>query len=206
MAEIDLPFKPNSHKSKEEAEKKDEKRIQKPLGKIVTKKKPLGSKFADVFLSDDVDSVRGYVLFDVLVPAIKNAISEMITGGINMMLFGETRGSSKGGYTDYGSSYHTTYKYKGGSSYSDNRRERRSGYDYKDIILESRSDAEQLRDNLIDLIEDYGSVSVADLYDALDITSEYTDHKWGWMNLKDISIRRVREGYLLVLPKPIVID
>ena len=199
-------FKPNSHKSKDEGTDKDEKRIEKVVeGKVIRKKKPLSSKFADVFLSDDVDSVKGYVIFEVLVPAIKNAIVEMITGGINMMFFGESRGrSSDGGYRDY-TGYSTTFKYKGnGSSRNDYNREN-GKVDLDDIVLESKKDAVKLRDSLMDLIDEYGEATIADLYYGLGITSDFPDNGWGWKNLRGCTIRRVRDGYLITLPKPILL-
>jgi hypothetical protein len=52
------------------------------------------------------------------------------------------------------------------------------------------------------LIEKYETVSVADLYELLGVTSSYTDEKWGWVDLREATIRRVRDGYLLDLPKP----
>lgn len=207
MAEhsIDISsLKPNSHKSKEEAKKKLEKVVS---GKVVSREKPLSAKFAEVFLSDDVKSVKGYVIFDVLIPAIKNALSEMITGGINMILFGESRSSysrKDPNYTSYGS-YRTTYKYGSSSNVRDTY-DRRERYDYRDIILESKAEAQHVIDTLVDMIEDFGQATVADLYDAVGITSDYTDNKWGWVNLKEAYTRRVREGYLLVLPKATLID
>ncbi len=52
------------------------------------------------------------------------------------------------------------------------------------------------------LIEKYETVSVADLYELLGVEASYTDEKWGWVDLRDAGIRRVRDGYLLDLPKP----
>lgn len=53
-----------------------------------------------------------------------------------------------------------------------------------------------------DLMRKYETVSVADLYELLGLDFNYTDEKWGWVNLDDAGIRRVRNGYLLDLPKP----
>ena len=37
-------------------------------------------------------------------------------------------------------------------------------------------------------------------------TKTYTDQKWGWSDLALASVRGVRGGYILDLPRPIVID
>ena len=89
-------YKPNSHKSKEE--QKDlvpEKRVEKVIsGTVKPKKKSEMQKFADVFISEDVNNVKSYIVMDVLVPAIKKAISDIVTNGIDMILYGEA-GSRK---------------------------------------------------------------------------------------------------------------
>lgn len=53
-----------------------------------------------------------------------------------------------------------------------------------------------------DLIDKYGTVSVGDLYELLGEEPAYTDEKWGWTDLTESGIRRVRDGYLLQLPQP----
>ena len=77
-------YKPNSHKSKEDqkgavSEKKVEKVI---AGTVKSKKKSEIRKFTDVFISEDIDNVKSYILLDVLIPAIKKAISDVVTNGI----------------------------------------------------------------------------------------------------------------------------
>lgn len=192
-------YKSNSHRSKEiEREEKKVERVVK--GQVKSKKK---NKFADTFISEDAASVKEYIIFDVLIPAAKNAISDMVTTGIQMMLYGEVRGTSKskGSKVSY-------------SKYYDDRRDRdydrrsrtRSGYDYDEIILESRAEAEEVLNSMDDLLERYGLVSVADLYDLVGITGNYTDNKYGWTNLRHASVQRLRDGYLLKLPRAIPLD
>lgn len=192
-------YKSNSHRSREiEREEKKVERVVK--GQVKSKKK---NKFADTFISEDAASVKEYIIFDVLIPAAKNAISDMVTTGIQMMLYGEVRGTSKskGSKVSY-------------SKYYDDRRDRdydrrsrtRSGYDYDEIILESRAEAEEVLNSMDDLLERYGLVSVADLYDLVGITGNYTDNKYGWTNLRHASVQRLRDGYLLKLPRAIPLD
>ena len=57
-----------------------------------------------------------------------------------------------------------------------------------------------------DLIESYGAVSVADLYDLVGILGSPNDNKWGWANIRTAEPIRVRDGYLLKLPKVCPID
>jgi hypothetical protein len=56
------------------------------------------------------------------------------------------------------------------------------------------------------LIDTYGIVSVADFYDLVGITGNYTDNKYGWNNIHSASIVRVREGYMIKLPRALALN
>ena len=44
-------------------------------------------------------------------------------------------------------------------------------------------------------------VSVADMYDAVGETSDFTDNKWGWSDLDGVTIQRVSNGFVLRMPR-----
>ena len=206
-------YQPNSHKYKKEqqaAEKEERQKVEKVVtGKVKTKKKSEISKFADVFISEDASNVKSYIFMDVLVPAIKKAISDIVTDGIDMILYGGTGHSKK---RRSGSSDASYVSYR---SYSDRERDRdrrrdddyrsRSRYDFQDIILETKGEAEDVLDRLDELLDQYSMVSVADLYDLVGISGEYTDNRYGWTSLSSARVERVRDGYMIKLPKPMPI-
>lgn len=191
-------FQPNSHKSKAVKEKKVEKVVQ---GQVTTRQKTLGRKFAETFLGDDIENVKGYILFDVIIPTIKDTISNVVSSGVDMLLFGETRAS--GIRRDKGKSY-VSY-----SNYYDKKERRQSSdrsrekHDFRDIILDSRGEAEEVLSNMVDILYDFHEVSVADLYDLCGISnSNWTDNKYGWTDLAGASVKRARGGgYLIDLPR-----
>lgn len=192
---MDMDYKPNSHKYKEEQKKKVEKVV---TGKVKTRKKSEVSKFKDVFISEDVSNVKSYIFMDVLIPAAKKAISDIVRDGIDMILYGDTRrrSSSEASYVSYRS-----YSDKDrGSDRRESSRSRRS-YNYDDIILETRAEAEEVLDRLGELIDTYDVASVADLYDLIGKDCQYTDNKYGWTNIRNAEPIRVRDGYLLKMPK-----
>ena len=204
---IQMDFTYNRHKSKEET-KKPEKKIEKVTsGKVVKQKKTLGKKFAETFLGDNIESVSSYIIYDIIIPAAKNMISDTVSNGIEMLLFGQTRGSRT--RRDRGKSYvsYSNY-YKDRDRYRDRQisQRNRARHNFDDIILESRGEAEEVLSHLVDLTEDYGMASVADLYDLVGVTSNFTDNKYGWDNLSSGRVVPVRGGYLLELPRPIVLD
>lgn len=201
-------YKSNSHRSKELKETTDKKKVEKVVGgRVKTKKKSEVSKFASTFISEDISSVKDYIIMDVLLPTAKKAISEIVSNGIDMLLYGEVRGSRKdrGSKVSY-SSYYNSRDRDRDRDHDRGGRSRRMGYDYDDIILDNRAEAEEVIDRMEDLLDAYGIVSVADLYDLVGITGNYTDNKYGWTNLRNASVHRLRDGYLLKLPKALPID
>lgn len=194
-----MDYKSNSHKSKENRNAPEEKkRVQKVVrGTVKTKKKNELRKFTDIFVSEDIHTVGQYLLTDVVVPTVKKVIVDIITEGANMIFFGD-RGRS--GRSSSNSSY-ISYR-----SFSDRRDQPnndrvRTGYSHDDIILESRGEAEDVLMRMDELIDTYGTASVADLYDLVGKSCHYTDHKYGWTNLRNAEPVRVRDGYMLKLPK-----
>ena len=202
---VEYDYKPNSHKSKNEKELVEKKKVEKVVrGNVKTKKKK-SSSIKDVFISEDAANVKSYVFLDVLVPAIKKAISDVVRDGIDIILWGEARSkksSSNASYVSY-SSYSGRDR-RDERRYSDSRV--RSAYSYDDIILETRGEAEDVLDRMGELIDTYGIVSVADMYDLVGISGNYTDNKYGWTNLRNAEPIRVNGGYLLKLPKVCPID
>lgn len=202
-------IQPNSHRFKEEQRvAASEKKIEKVVtGTVKTRKKPAAKKLSDIFISEDVANVKSYIFMDVLVPAIKKAISDIVTDGIEMILYGGTSsrdkkrpGSSKVSYVSY-------------DKYADRRDDRRyvgsdsrNRFDYDEIVFENRGQAEAVLNQMFDVIEQYNVVSVLDLYDMVDMSAPHTANKYGWTNLRNADVVRVRDGYIIKLPKPFPID
>lgn len=201
-------YTPNSHKYKEEQKNAalEEKRVQKVVKSPVKTKTNEVRKFADIFISEDITNVKNYIFMDVLVPAIKKAIYDIVTNGIDMFLYG---GSGKNKSNSSGSkvSYRSYYDQKNNNSYrgSENNMSR-NGFDYDEIIFSNRGEAEAVKQQMQDTINRYGVVTVSDLYDMVDLTAPYTSQKYGWMNVSGAEAIRVRDGYTLKLPRAVPID
>lgn len=202
-------IKPNSNKYKEQQKQNNTeivKRTEKVVkGNVKVKQKSALSKMAGEIISEDAKNVKTYVLRDVLIPALKKAISDIVTDGIDIILYGESRrGSKKSGYADrvsYRSYYDRDERPRRERDYIDSR-----SYSYNDIRFESRADAEDVLERMDEMIETYGLVRVADLYDLAGITGEYTDNNYGWTSLRNVEIMRARDGFSLRLPKAMPIE
>lgn len=205
-------FKPNSHKYKAEQAELSEKKIEKKeIEKVikgvakVRKKSPM-RKFMDTFITGDIESVKEYALNDVIVPFVKKALYDIITGCADIFIYqgkGHKKHTTKAGNISYQSFYNGGDRFGGSSSSAPKTT---SGYSPDDIVVSTYSDAEDVLNRMNEIIENYGMVSVADLYDLVGIPDEYTDQKYGWKNLRNAEPVRVNDGYLLKLPKVTSLD
>lgn len=195
-------YKPNSHKFKEAqlqaATQQEEKKIEKVIdGTARVRKKSGIRKAMDNFISDDVPNIRTYVIKDVIVPTIKKIISETV----DMVLFGKSRKSNTiAGRVSYNRFFEEPRRQAASSVQTAH------GYNYNEVIVESRGEAELVLSQMNDIIETYDMASVADLYDLVGITGEYTDNRYGWTNVSNAEIVRLRDGgYLIQMPKALPI-
>lgn len=206
---------PTANKGKP-AEKKVEKVV---TGEVVKRKKSLGSRFKETFISGaDSKSVMEYVLFDILIPAAKDMVVDATQAGLERKFYGEARSVGRRGYNrgPVGGGY-TAYNRIGSSPLVDPRarqdpraiapsRKARANHNFDEIILQSRVEATAVIDQLFELVSKYDQATVADLYDLVGVESSFTDQRWGWLDLRGADVIHVRNGYLLSLPRPEPID
>lgn len=173
-------------------------------GVVKRRKKSVGEKAADLFIGEEFKNVVNYILYEIIIPEAKKAISDSVSDGIEMLLFGSSKSkrdvNRNRSYTNYSGYSNTNIRTRNREASN------RARHNFDDIIIESRQEAEEVIDGLVELIDIFGAASVADLYDLVGITGSYTDNDYGWTNLRTADVRRVRSGYLLNLPKPTLLD
>lgn len=200
----------NSIRSKKEVEHDREKKIEKVVkNDVVIRKKSGFSKFFSDFINGDMKSVKEYLLSDVLLPAVKSTLSDAISNGTDMLLYGETRGKRSSGYSgpkvSYNSIYNKDPRNKTTSSL-DTSKYKSNRISLDDIVLRTRAEAEDILAQMDDVMSEYGVVSVLDLYDMLGISTQFVDDNYGWIdNISGASVVRVSDGYELRLPKVVPI-
>lgn len=209
-----MDYNPNSNRfltkdKPTEEENLGKKKVDKVVsGSVKTKKKSSLSKFADTFIEEDKDTVVGYLLSEVLIPSFKKMVSDTIKTGIDKMLYGDSevsRSNSPASKISYSKYYNDKSSYSRSSSTAPVAN-RRDTYEYNNIVLETRGDAEAVLMGMDDIIAKYEIVSVADLYDLVGIAGSYTDYKYGWTDIRSARIERVRDGYVIRMPKALPLD
>ena len=128
-------YKSNSDKARQEQQ--SEKKVEAVItGAAKTRKKGEMQKFADVFIAEDANNVKSYILMEVIVPAVKKAISDIVTTGIDMILYGEAGRNKKNG-TASKVSYRNYYDQGGDRVRAGSVGNRRNTPDYDDILFDT---------------------------------------------------------------------
>mgnify|MGYP003281275485 CR=1 FL=1 len=186
-----------------------EKRVKKSVakGRIVKKKSDM-VKLADIFLASDIESVKKHVIFDVLIPKLKDGFFDIVMDSLSMTLFGSSgkKRSTNASNVDYTNKFKSSNRERLEADRNDSSPSK-TRVNYNDIEFDSRDEAEEVLESMYDLLEVYGHVSVLDFFDFADVSCDYTDDKYGWINLDKAQIVPVRGGrYKIKLPRAMVID
>lgn len=182
-------------------------------GNVTMRKPTLGKKARELFLSGSAQSVWGYVAYDILLPALKDTLADVVIGGVERSLFGDSRGPrsrSMGSGPSFGqTNYGNFSKSPSGRYAKDDRqvsRRARSTHSFGEIVLDTRAEADQVLMLMTELVDTYGQATVNDLYSALGVTGEFTDVTYGWTDLMDARVIRRNYGYILDLPPTEVLE
>ena len=192
----------------------------------VRRKRSLWKSVSDKFISEDAEYVGSSLLDDILIPALRDLINDILHGAIDMTFGGGNYRGSYGGRSRGRSriAYNRMYEDNRFSRrrrdrddddyYEDRRSSRRRIPDCSEFIFDPRdfdrpSDAkcaaEDLLDDMCDRIKDYGQVDVAWFMDQVgeDIDGRWNAEDWGWTNLSGVRVRGSnRSGWYIDLPKP----
>ena len=204
----------NTHKAREKVEptkKAEEKKVERVINSpVARRKKSMGKRLKEIFITGDDQSVGSYVLFDVIVPATRELIVDVVTQGVERTLFGEVRSSGRrsGSSMRNGRVSYNSYS-KSPMAREEPRtisRRARASHDFEEVILGSMAEGNEVIDNLFMLAEKYNVATVADLYELVGIQTSHVDQKYGWTDLRPARVVQVRGGWLLDLPQPELLD
>lgn len=191
-----MDYKPNSYRSKEEPENKEErKKVEKVVtGRVKVKKT---SKFGR-----DFGDVKDFVVKEVIVPSFKETLFSVLREGAERLIFGESGSKSSRKRSTAEKVSYRDYYGRGESRYEAPKA--RTRFDYDDLIFESYGEADAVLDRMGETIRKYNFVSVADMYDMADITAPYTAYDYGWYSIAHAEIRRAGGGgYYIDLPQAV---
>jgi hypothetical protein len=151
-------------------------------------------KLIAIFIAGIIMGMVLVVIFAIKTKIFMSTLSKVIADKLMILFYGEeiTKNHMKSNTV----SYHNYY----------NMHRSRPQFDYNDILIATRGEAEKVLSNMEGLISEYGMVSVADFYDMVGIPNTFRDNKLGWTDLKSASIKRSRNGYQIEFPEATIVD
>jgi hypothetical protein len=182
----------------------DKKKVVK-VGKL--KDKSFGQKVRDAFISEEVHDVKSYVVFDVIIPAVKETFRNLIVNSLDMSLFGKVRNNRN--VDQRGGSTYIAYDRAYGGGNNHEPRPQRNGTaplrvnELNRIVFDDKNDALEVLNYLLENLEEYHVASVADMVGASGFQISPIHHKWGWYDLNGARVDELPDGgFIVTLPKP----
>ena len=157
----------------------------------------------DLFVPEDIHAVREHIVRDVVGPAIKKVLFDVLVSGVEAFLYPNGK---PGGSSGTKISYNGFFSGQQPTSRAPAQPYRSSVIDCESVIFQSRTDAEAVLDALYETLRDYHAVRVADFYEAAGVTFDnYMANSYGWTDLSGAKILMTYDGYVIRMPKPCAI-
>lgn len=215
----------NSHRQREgSASPPNRPKVERVVtGPVIQRKTPLRQKFKSTFLGGNPKEAIVNTFTNSFVPRAKEVFLDTLYEGMDRMVLGEARAAtarrnnglisnifgpnpSVSQYVPYNAfgtgqpSQAQMQQQTAAAAILNNNSNQR--IDLGQIIIPSKVEADALMTKIIWHIEEFAFFSVADLYEMLGLQAPFTDEKYGWNDVRELAVRPVSGGYLLVLPQP----
>lgn len=204
-------FPANSQKAAKETEPRERVKAV-TSAEAVRRKRGLGTKFRETFFGGNGRDALSYMTEEVVVPSIRDLLYDALHAGLDQIVYGSARSGRRKPSGPLGmntvNSSRVAYDQinKGQPTQASRLGNRTTQHKFDDLIIPTLQEANDVLDQMYDVLSRYGQVSQADLYVSVGIRPEHTDEKWGWTNLRGATAVRFSrgrtEGYLLKLPRP----
>ena len=201
-----MDYQGNSHKQREAKEVRDDKVVERVVTTDVIVTPPgFAKKLKGIFFGGEFKSVRGYIIADVLLPAARNALFDTIVEGSKRTIFGDSlahrvRQPEMRSRVQYTAMHNRPYQSTMLPGQPPRNPVRINFRDSNEYLIETREEAHDVLERMIDIIDKYDVASQADLLVMLGQIVSPIDNKWGWTHLHNAEVRQVRNGYMLQMP------
>jgi hypothetical protein len=164
-------------------------------------------KFKDNFIKQDIHVVKDKLVDNVLIPSIKRIISDTISNGIDMILYGEVQNKNSWGFPNSSSGFSKISMIPYNSIFEKKKpMEQQSAnevYEYGRVTVASMEAAKDVIRQMREICDLYHNVRVADLYDLVKLVPNGTDNRYGWTDFSTATFRMLPDGRYLIVTPPV---
>lgn len=203
----------NSNKAKKAAVEPD-KKIEKVIsGDIVVRKKTIGMRLRERFLSgESAREVVSHVIEDVIIPDLNRMVVDAGVTALERRFLGGERSTARRRQSTIATSignFGTNYgAFSSGPIGNPNTpieqrltRRSRTTHNISEKVIPTRAEAEAVLEFMYELLQKFEEVTLAEVLKMLGETPEFTDEQVGWTDLRGARVERARGGgYFLALP------
>ena len=183
----------------------------KTVAKGSARKQSLVSKLGKAIIEDSVESVKERVFNEIIVPGIKSLIFDTVTDVADAVLFGGTgdprgyqsrRNGRRVDHTSYDGYFGKQNRRPRNSSKNDDRRDYSDYCPSPDEIFDlTKAEANKALNEVQKCIRRYGEASIADFYDAVGFTADWSDDQYGWTSIRGARVKRIgHDNYCIIMP------
>lgn len=202
-------FPSNSHKAKA-SDAPREKLAPVTSAQTRERKHGIGRKIKGAFFGGNAREAAADTVVEVIVPEIRDVLYNALTNTIDRMIFGDravgrrptgrsVATSQATGHVNYAGMSTTAAPKQQTRTLS---RQARARHDFHEILIDTRQAATEVLDRMYDIMSKDGMVSVADLYDLVNVEPSHVDMKWGWTSLRGArAVRTPKGSFRLELPE-----
>ena len=150
-------------------------------------------------LANDLRNISSYLFSDVLLPILKDGITQVFTNGLEMMLYGD-EAPRRSRVQSYGRAPRRDYARQAPS-----RRTYRSTREHLEpeaIYYASISDAKLVLGEMQSIVAEHGVCTVGDMYTLSGVKASPIQHSYGWDDLSGARTVYDINGYYIDIDLP----
>lgn len=167
---------------------------------IVRKASPFKTFLSKFFAEDSVD-MKDFLIWELIVPEVKSVVQNFI----DALFWGDGKRPNSSSRRSTGNvpySSISTQRARGeGKRMRTDYGDAAARFGLEEIITDTKQEAEDVLRTMDELIDMYGKVSVADLFELINESCEYNATYYGWTDLRGAYVSRTRGGWLINLPR-----
>lgn len=178
--------------------KKKEKDIQPLNVSAKSRKSGIFKRIMSNFVETDSKTLLDWLVKDQFIPWVKDTCINTL-----QQIFYQNGNSGVGSPTNKTNYQAYSYKYSVKPATMNEYHAEKERYDYNEIILSTKEEAETVLRAMWKCINEYESASITDLYRLVNVTgNDFQEGNWGWDkdNFQKATWKRISAGYLLILP------